>query len=229
MLKVLMYHYIDDAIDHPMCVYEKEFYRQIRYLAEEGYRFVTIKDLDELKKQENSEEKLVMVTFDDGYFNTLERALPILNKFQAKAVMSVCSSYIREETCPKGTIHLNQHFATSNEIKRLWLVKKHEIAAHTYSHPKLTNLEQTKLELEILKDKEILEQEFGLKIESIFYPFGSVNNIVEKLVKKLYRYAFVTDAGDAFSRSNQYRIHRIWVDPEWKLNNFVNKLNMEKE
>ena len=170
-----------------------------------------------------------MVTFDDGYFNILEKAMSILDSLEAKAVMSVCSSYIRKETCPKETIHLNQHFATTIEIKRLWLANGHEIAAHTYSHPKLTRIEKTELEFEIVKDKDILEYEFGFKIKAIFYPFGSVNETVEKLVRNLYQYAFVTDAGNVFSSSNKYRIHRIQVQPEWKLNNFVKKIDMGSE
>jgi len=227
MLKVLMYHYVHDEIEHPMCVYEKEFFKQIQYLKSEGYHFVTLKELHELENNQGKYDKSVMITFDDGYYNTLEKAMPILNKFEAKAVMSICSSYIKAETCPKETIHLNQHFAVVEEIEKLWLANGHEVAAHTYSHPKLTRIDQSEYSLEIMKDKEILESEFGFPFEAFFYPFGSYNDTVECMIRKYYRFAFLTDSGNAFSSENHYRIHRIQVRPEWNIEDFKRKLSME--
>ena len=66
-------------------------YRQIiEYFLDAGYRFVTPDDL-EVGRSQN--EKLVMLTFDDGYANNL-RILPLLREFDIPSTIFVATHYI---------------------------------------------------------------------------------------------------------------------------------------
>ena len=55
------------------------FEQQIKFLKE-NYKIIESKDLLNIEKF-NSKEKLVVITFDDGYLDNLYNALPILKKY----------------------------------------------------------------------------------------------------------------------------------------------------
>ncbi len=60
----------------------QEFFEQVlSFLQSEGYKFTTISRLSELP----SSEKYIALTFDDGYLDNYEYALPSLQKFNATA------------------------------------------------------------------------------------------------------------------------------------------------
>ena len=66
-------------------------YRQIiQYFLNAGYRFVTP---DDVERGCQRNERLVMLTLDDGYANNL-RILPLLSEFQIPATIFVATDYI---------------------------------------------------------------------------------------------------------------------------------------
>ena len=69
-------------------------YRQIiEYFLDAGYCFVTPDDIEAGRYQS---EKLVMLTFDDGYANNL-RILPLLREFGIPATIFVATHYIQNQ------------------------------------------------------------------------------------------------------------------------------------
>ena len=85
---VLMYHGVDTIGDNlfngrhtPLNYFKK----QIDFLSK-NYNIVSLKDYFE---RCSSEKKLCCITFDDGYLNNLVNALPILEKYNAKATFFI--------------------------------------------------------------------------------------------------------------------------------------------
>lgn len=219
MFKTLMYHYVDDNIQNPMCVSTEKFTEQILFLKNEGYKFLTLKEVENIVLHNQSYGKAVFITFDDGYQNTFRDVLPILVKHKINATVSLCSSYLSEETCKKPTIHISQDFGNVEDVKK-WIAKGNDIAAHSYDHKKLSHLSDEEVEFEINMDNKILTETFNQTINCFFYPFGSVNSLVESVVATKYEFAFVTDDGGDPTYENRYRIHRIYVNPEWGIKEF---------
>lgn len=217
--KVLMYHYIDDNIEHPMCVSKSKFCEQLSFLIEEGYQFLSLDDVKKNIYNGKSLGKSVLITFDDGYKNTFSEVLPIIKKYKAKATVSICSSYINEKTLVKPTIHLCQEFGNVNDINS-WIEEGNDVAAHTYSHKKLSHLSEEEIIYEVELDNTILVNNFGNKIDCFFYPFGSVNKMAENIVAQKYKLAFVTNEGKLPSYEDRYNIGRIYVDPKWDIEKF---------
>lgn len=90
MAKVLMFHRVlpDKLITQPNAystfgtLITQEYLETILYcLTDNGFQFVTVSEL----KQHNCKDKLVALTFDDGYSDNFEFALPLLQKFKATA------------------------------------------------------------------------------------------------------------------------------------------------
>ena len=60
------------------------FERQVAWLAANDWEFVT---MSELSERDFRGGKQVAITFDDGYEDNLLNALPVLQKYQAKATL----------------------------------------------------------------------------------------------------------------------------------------------
>lgn len=223
-LKILMYHYVDNDLIDPMCVPEDSFAEQIKFLHDEGYYFLNMKDVNDIIFNNKKFEKAVLIIFDDGYKNTFAVALPILQKYNARAAVAVCGSYINEETCVKPTIHCSQEYGDVDDINK-WLASGNDIAGHTYSHKKLSHLTEAEVRKEVELDNLVLLENFNTDIDCFVYPFGSVNDLVEKIVAEKYKFAFVTTEGFSPSYDNRYRMKRIYVRPEWNINDFIGSLN----
>ena len=67
------------------------FERQVAWLADNDWEFVT---MSELSGREFRGGKQVAITFDDGYEDNLLNALPVLQKYRAKATLYlICLLY----------------------------------------------------------------------------------------------------------------------------------------
>jgi peptidoglycan/xylan/chitin deacetylase (PgdA/CDA1 family) len=90
MAKVLMFHRVlpDKLITQPNAystfgtlITQEYFETVLSCLADNGFQFVTVSELT----KHSDTAKLVALTFDDGYSDNFEFALPILQKFKATA------------------------------------------------------------------------------------------------------------------------------------------------
>jgi peptidoglycan/xylan/chitin deacetylase (PgdA/CDA1 family) len=69
-------------------------YRQIvEYFLKAGYRFVTP---DHIEAGRGRDEKLVMITFDDGYADNL-RILPLLHEYEIPATVFVATYFVQKQ------------------------------------------------------------------------------------------------------------------------------------
>lgn len=90
MAKVLMFHRVlpDKLITQPNAystfgtlISQEYFETVLSCLTDNGFQFATITELT----QHSDTDKLVALTFDDGYSDNFEFALPLLQKFKATA------------------------------------------------------------------------------------------------------------------------------------------------
>ena len=78
---IFMYHGVADADEDPnqLCVSPARFAEQMAWLARRGLRGVGIAELVDAMRA-GRQRGLVGLTFDDGYTNVLETALPVLRR-----------------------------------------------------------------------------------------------------------------------------------------------------
>src|SRR5438093_12332900 len=80
-LRVLMYHKVNDIPDNPTTVPVAHFDEQLTQLRELGYQVVDLDVvLDHYTLGKPLPDKAALITFDDGYRDTLENAMPVLHK-----------------------------------------------------------------------------------------------------------------------------------------------------
>ena len=97
-LRVLMYHKVNDIPDNPTTVPVAHFDEQLAQLRELGYRVVGLDEvLDHYTLRKPLPPRAVLITFDDGYRDTLENAMPLLQKYGYQAVIFVPVAYMEDE------------------------------------------------------------------------------------------------------------------------------------
>lgn len=125
--------------------------------------------------------KIVIINFDDGRKTQFIHAKPILDKYGFKATFYIVCNYVDNK---KG-------FMTWEEIETL-NKEGHDIGSHTMNHVHLSNLSKKDIEYEVGQSKKCLD-DHGIKATSFAYPFndGSNNKKAFKIVSKYYQLARV--------------------------------------
>ena len=67
--------------DEDLSINIEIFENQIKYLAN-NFNIIDPFELMDIEKLKSTKEKKVLITFDDGYMDNLENALPILKKYK---------------------------------------------------------------------------------------------------------------------------------------------------
>ena len=85
--RIMMYHMISDQLKESkksgLRVSPDMFERHLKYFKDNGWKFIKMSEL-QLYKNDN---KVVAITFDDGYLDNYTNALPLLKKYNACATL----------------------------------------------------------------------------------------------------------------------------------------------
>jgi peptidoglycan/xylan/chitin deacetylase (PgdA/CDA1 family) len=145
-IPILMYHEIRD-LNNPWCISQKEFCRQMNLLKKEDYKTISLTRLKNgIKNNEDTDEKFIVITFDDGYEGVYSKAYPILRDNGFVATLYVVPSWIDGKEIP-----LEGQYSTFMSWNNLKELSNHgyDIGSHTFSHQCTVKLENEELRKEI--------------------------------------------------------------------------------
>jgi peptidoglycan/xylan/chitin deacetylase (PgdA/CDA1 family) len=211
-IPILMYHSIDDGCSpqfRRFAVSPATFETHVRYLCEHGYQALTVSGLlGALDGRSALPEKPVVLTFDDGFADFYDAALPILLEFGQTATFYVVSGAVGGSSAWLSGIGEGARRTVSwsqlDEIRRSGI----EIGAHSVTHAALDLLPLDKAREEIAIAKRDLENRLGCEVASFAYPFGYQNAGIRGLVQRegyssacAVRYATSSPTDDRFALS----------------------------
>lgn len=186
-IPIFMYHSINDepiGKEEELSVSVDDFESQLRYLRERGYESVFVKDMPKY----DYEQRLVAVTFDDGYEDVYTNAFPLLKKYEIKATLFMPTSLIGE----KG-------YLDEDQLRELQNSGYVDVESHTVSHEDLSRLSPDEIENEFRESKRTLEDILDKTVNVIAYPGGYVNSDVEEIAGKYFDKAVLAKSQDDFS------------------------------
>lgn len=186
-IPVLLYHHVDYD-DSLYSVSPERLESDLAGLRAEGYQTVSLEAVAGfLDGESNLPAKPVLITFDDGYADNYRYAYPLLKKYGLTAVFFVVTGYLGGG----GTL-------STAEIRTM-AADKMEFAAHTESHPLLTDLDDDHLWAELVAGKQQLAAILGVRpaaVTALAYPGGSADLRVRRAaVAAGYTLAFATVPG----------------------------------
>ncbi len=201
---VLMYHYIRplaglDATGRSLSVSPEHFQSQMEQLVQDGYHAITPAQLDAaLTYGTPLPQKPILITFDDGYYDQIQNALPILVRLHLPATFFIISGWVNR--------YGYMYAPTLRMADATGLVT---IAAHTQHHADLPALSPQRAFEEILGSKADLERILGHRVSYFAYPYGAFSPSVENDVRDAgFRLAFTTIGGDRQSPQSRYLLER---------------------
>ncbi len=230
---ILMYHGIS-KIPRTNCIAQSLFKEQISCLKEK-YAVIPLSALIENLRSPSlsGELDLASITFDDGYFNFAELALPILQEINCHATLFVPSgkagSYNDWDENKNG---FHKMEIMTYEALRQLPERYVEIGSHGISHIPLDRLPEKEIKREIIESRLHLEQNIARPIQFFAFPFGVYPFRCkfkiyddEKNLSGGYRAACTSWWGRHNTLKDRNKLRRIGIWDSDSFSDFVDKLD----
>lgn len=200
------------------------FGRQMMLLKLLGYKGLSMSAAMPYLRGEKS-GRVVAITFDDGYFDTFDQALPILNTFGFSATCYVVSKRMGEyNDWDAAELKVQKKLMTTDQVKA-WHAAGMEVGAHSRTHPRLSKCNDEELIAEIAGSKADLENLTGSKVTQFCYPYGDLDERVAMAVRKAgFNAATTVQRGRALSSDDPMLLRRILISGSNMLHLFLLKL-----
>jgi peptidoglycan/xylan/chitin deacetylase (PgdA/CDA1 family) len=160
----------------------------------------------------------VAVTFDDGFANVVENALPELERRGIPCTIFAVSERLGKSADWKimgNASHANEEIMSAEQIVevRSELV---EIGSHSLTHPVLTTVDHGFAWNEIFESRVKLENLVGRKVRFFSFPYGAYNEDLIAICRAAgYEQVFTTLSG--ITASNGFVVGRTPAKPtDWK-------------
>ena len=161
-------------------------------------------------------ERAFVVSFDDGWLDQLDGALPVLQDLRVPAIFFVLPGFERH-----GQGHMS--LADVRAARAAGVT----VGSHTFNHADLPALIQTNVgavQAEVIESRERLEAEVD-GVDFFAYPLGRFNPDVRALVEAGgYRAAVTTVPGIVHSSSRRFTLRRVGVETWWPVQDVLQKI-----
>jgi peptidoglycan/xylan/chitin deacetylase (PgdA/CDA1 family) len=224
------------------------FRRQMQFLADNGYRTLALSELVEFFKTgafrnpdhalrithhasatpsplnpqpSTLKQKLVCITFDDGFRDFYTEAFPVLREHGFTATMFLPTAFIGDERRQFGPSTINSQLSTTkdcltwSEVRELRQAGIH-FGSHTVNHPKLVELDWPQIRSELSNSKSEIEQQLGEPVTSFCYPYAFpqtdrqfVHRFAGLLSDTGYRSCGTTELGRVRPGAAPFRLARL--------------------
>jgi peptidoglycan/xylan/chitin deacetylase (PgdA/CDA1 family) len=175
---VLFYHRVADTSPNAWTCPTRLFGQQMRWL-QQHFDLVSLAEAQRRIRSGNNRRPCVSVTFDDGYAENCDFAIPLLVREGIPCTYFVTNHYVIEGLPFPHDLTLGQP-AAPNTIDQLRAMVDHgiEVGSHTRTHPNLgamTDPEQ--VYNEVVGAKHELETALGSTVRHFAFPYGLYANL----------------------------------------------------
>lgn len=170
---VLLYHRVNDDLRDAVTVGVEQFDEQMAWLRRHN-RVASIEDLVHGNIRRDMSRPVVVVTFDDGYLDNYEKAVPILLRYQIPAAFFVSTGMIGTS---KGFAHdldklgyalPNMNCDQLRHMKELGFT----IGSHTVTHLNCAKADLQEVRAELTESRDTLRHELAGEELIFATPFG---------------------------------------------------------
>jgi len=237
-IAVLFYHRIADEHPNDWTISNAVFTRQIEWL-QRHFDMISLEEAQRRIRSGKNHRMAVSITFDDGYADNCQGALPLLIKKRVPCTYFVSTNFIaNEEPFPHDVA--NGQPLRPNSLDELTAMSRAgiEIGGHTRTHIDLGQVEDpTHLFDEVITSARELETMINRPIRYFAFPFGLHANL-NREVFPMAREAGLDGVCSAyggynFPNDDPFHLQRIHADPDFiRLKNWLTidprKLNVPR-
>ncbi|WP_448625842.1 polysaccharide deacetylase family protein [Geodermatophilus sp. URMC 64] len=206
--RVLMYHSISPATGpdpHALRVHPDRLDQQLTWLRRRRLRGVSVAEwLAAVDRGDAA--RLVALTFDDGYRDFVEHAMPLLARHGMTASVYIVADKLGGAS--DWDQPPSQPLMTADDV-RAAAAAGHEVGSHSSTHVRLAAVGPEVLAREIAHSRAVLADVLGADVPGFCFPYGSFDDAaVQAVVDAGYDYACVTDD---HTRPRRHAIPRFYV------------------
>lgn len=188
---ILLYHAVtDEPGDHiaPFSVSPAEFERQLDALLDAGYRCTTFGEYVRRRRSggvgtgdgTDGDERVAVLTFDDGFADFAEAALPAMRARDLPSTLYVTTGWLAD--APRREPGPSDRMLSWRQLPEL-LEQGVELGAHSHSHPHMDTLPTSVVQEELRRSKELMEDTLGRAVDTFAYPHGYHGPRVRRLTE----------------------------------------------
>jgi peptidoglycan/xylan/chitin deacetylase (PgdA/CDA1 family) len=217
-IAVLAFHRIADDRANRWTTNTRDFVGVVRWL-QRRFELISLTELQRRVRSGHSSRPGVCITFDDGYADNCDVALPLLAKEQIPCTYFVTTESVLEGKPFVHDTEMGNHHMIPNTIEQLrrWCRAGIEIGAHTRTHADLgETADRQRLMDEIVTSRNELESALGHKVRHFAFPFGGPDNLTceafEMAEAAGFESACSAYGGWNYPGDNPFHIRRRCVD-----------------
>jgi peptidoglycan/xylan/chitin deacetylase (PgdA/CDA1 family) len=227
---VLFYHLVTDSVTTPWSISTSMFTQQIDWLKERTH-VVDLATILAGNRSSSRSEFQTAITFDDGYADTVEYAIPLLIERGLPVTFFVSTHYVEsgEQFPHDAALGVSNTPASVTQIQEIAKAGI-EIGCHTQSHLDLGQAwPRERLIQEIVDARHRLQDWTGQSIDFFAFPYGQKSNMSQAAVDIVLEAGFkgYTSAYGAWNwtNSSDQQIRRIHGDA--RMDRFLNWLELD--
>ncbi|RSN97914.1 poly-beta-1,6-N-acetyl-D-glucosamine N-deacetylase PgaB [Acinetobacter pittii] len=182
------------------------------WLSQSDWKPIRLKDIEEARKQgKELPHNSILLTFDDGALSSYSRVFPLLKQYQIPAVFALPTSWLNGNTKAGYEAYGQGNLVNWAQVREMQASGLAEFASHSddlhhgvlanpqgneqpaatsYAYLKSQSRYETDAEYQqrILQDLKksyaVLKKEVGVNPKAIIWPYGAVNEQLEKLAQQ---------------------------------------------
>jgi peptidoglycan/xylan/chitin deacetylase (PgdA/CDA1 family) len=217
-VRVMFYHRVADNCPNDWTISTRKFAAQVDWLHSR-FDIVTLAEAQRRIAVGRNKIATACITFDDGYAENMQFAVPLLVDRQIPFTYFVSTNFVLQGQPFPHDVAAGAPLAPNSQADLRRLAEAGvEIGAHTCSHIDLgTQLPPAQLEKEIAGCKRELEQAICREVRYFAFPYGLPHNLSSAAFRIAYQSGFhgVCSAygGYNFPGNDPFHIRRFHSDP----------------
>jgi peptidoglycan/xylan/chitin deacetylase (PgdA/CDA1 family)/SAM-dependent methyltransferase len=228
-MPILMYHRVapeGGAVTKRWRVHPDDFEAQLRYLRDHKYNSLTFEQWRVASdRRQPLPGRSVMLTFDDGYQDFIDHALPLLNKYGFQATMFIVTDLVGASNVWDDRLEEPLALMDWPTIREL---PSHgvELGSHTSRHLPLVSLSAAELTRDLCRSRLSFHENLNMTVRSVCYPYGLHDATVLSMAGASgFHYGVTTNEWQASFGDDLLSLPRLEVRGTDTFADFVVKLN----
>jgi peptidoglycan/xylan/chitin deacetylase (PgdA/CDA1 family) len=198
------------------------FFAYIDRLTRRGYRFIDENQyLEAIRAPDAANERLVLLTFDDGYQESLRLVLPGLERRGIPVHVFLPTDYAGSDNRWDLSLGRAPSRHLSWEEAKAMAERGVTFGSHGAGHRDLSRLDDAEVRDELERSRDVLEDRLGRPARTVSYPFGRANpSACSAAAEAGYEAAFSLyppHANGVFDRFAIGRAAVYIIDPVWSV------------
>ncbi len=212
-LHTLCYHHV--AAEH-----QARFAQQLDYFGRHGTFVDVDRAIDLVRSGEALKGRFFLVSFDDGYADTVDVALPVLTARKIPAIAFMIGSFLDQP--PIESSDRQSGYMSRGDLAT-WCSAGMAVGSHSHTHRRMIGLSDTEARWEFEASKAALAFATHMPIRHFACPWGlpghdfRTDRAPRLAAEAGFRSFFTTTHGAATAESDLLLMPRHVIEPNWSL------------